>query len=213
MKRSSNKQGSSLSAQAIPGIRALNALLVDVIKRPLQFSNDDELRAALKTQEGIARLSRSIAMQHGEVVETLPMSLNSLKAYADEHLPGGFKGLNDLRLKAADALQLALKQGERANKRTRSGLALKVAELEHEMELHRQTNMILTRALSESLHQFINIRDASSEHVRKKFAQDATETVYAILSMAMPPFNVVDAPRSAPAPSVDVTNLSNYRKG
>ncbi|AAO58178.1 MULTISPECIES: hypothetical protein [Pseudomonas syringae group] len=209
----SNKQGSSLSAQAVPGIQALRALLVDVIKRPLQFSNDEELHAALKTQGGIAKLSRSIIVQHGEVVETLPMSLNSLKTYADQHLPGGFKGLNDLRLKATDSLQCALKQGERANKRTRSGLTLKVAQLEHEMELHRQTNMILTRALSESLHQFVNIRDASSEHVRKKFTQDATETIFAILSMAMPPFNVIDAPHSAPAPSADIANLSDYRKG
>ncbi|KPB73352.1 Uncharacterized protein AC507_1919 [Pseudomonas syringae pv. maculicola] len=73
--------------------------------------------------------------------------------------------------------------------------------------------MILTRALSESLHQFVNIRDASSEHVRKKFTQDATETIFAILSMAMPPFNVIDAPHSAPAPSADIANLSDYRKG
>jgi hypothetical protein len=183
-------------------------LLVDAIKRPLQYCADDEFRIALKSQGGIAKLKRSITTEQGEVIETLPMSLNSLKTYAESHLPGGFKTLNDLRLKAADALQLALKREERANKRTRSGLTLKVAQLAHELELHRQTNMILTRALSECMGQFVNIRDASSDKIRRKFARDATETLQAILSLAMPPFNVIDAPQAPPAPSANVTNIN-----
>ncbi|MNU02418.1 hypothetical protein D3C72_2461160 [compost metagenome] len=73
--------------------------------------------------------------------------------------------------------------------------------------------MILTRALSECLGQFANIRDASNEHIRKKFAQDAVDTLYAVLSMAMPPFNVIAPPQPASASSADVTNISDYRKG
>jgi hypothetical protein len=207
------KQTPTLSEQAKTGVRALHMLLVDVIKRPLQHCTDDELRTALKNQVGIAKLKRSITTEHGDVIETRPMSLNSLKTYAETHLSGGFKSLNDLRLKAADALQHALKREERANKRTRSGLTLKVAQLEHELELHRQTNMILTRALSECLGQFINIRDASNDLIRRKFTQDATDTLRAILSLAMPPFNLLAPPNTTPAPSADVTDISNYRKG
>jgi hypothetical protein len=207
------KQGVSLSAKAKSGVRALHILFVDAIKRPLQYCNDDELRTALKSQGEIAKLKRSVTTEQGEVIETHPMSLNSLKTYAEAHLAGGFKTLNDLRLKAGDALQVALKREERANKRTRSGLTLKVAQLEHELELHRQTNMILTRALTESLGQFVNIRNASNDELRKKFTQDATDTLYAILSLAMPPFNVIDVPLADLPPSADVTNISDYRKG
>lgn len=206
------KKGSSLSPQAKLGLRALHALLVDIIKKPAQFFGDQELLGALKSQGGVAKLRRSVTVERGELLKTHPMSLNSLKTYADEYVPGGFKSLNDLRLKAIDALQVALKREERANKRTRSGLTLKVAQLEHELELLRQTNMIMTRALSESLNQFVNIRDASSDILRRKFSQDATETLRAILSMAIPPFNVLEAPRMTPTPSADITNLSDYRK-
>ena len=154
-----------------------------------------------------------VPSDRGEQMEIFAMSLNSLKTYADANLPGGFKTLNDLRIKAAEALEFSEKRGERANKRSRTGLTLKVSQLEHELELHRQTNMLLLKALSESLDWFANIRDASSDQYRAKFTQDATETVRAILSMAMPPFNTVQMVAEAPAPSVDVTNINDYRKG
>ncbi|MNZ90361.1 hypothetical protein D3C78_1093200 [compost metagenome] len=207
------KQGVSLSGQAKLGVRALHILLVDAIKRPLQHCDDGELLTALKSQGGMAKLKRSVTTEQGEVIETRPMSLNTLKTYAEAHFAGGFKTLNDLRLKAADALQLAVKREERANKRTRSGLTLKVTQLEHELELHRQANLLLTRALSECIGQFVNIRDASNDQLRKKFTQDATDTLYAILSLAMPPFSVIEPPHIAPLPSADVTNISDYRKG
>ncbi|MFU4542435.1 hypothetical protein ACM714_20545 [Pseudomonas aeruginosa] len=186
-------------------------LLTDVIKFPLKHGNDDELCMALKSQAGIAKLKRTVTTEQGDVIETISMSLNTLKSYAETHLDGGFQALNNLRRKAAEAIQFAQKREERANKRTRSGLTLKVAQLEYELELHRQTNMILTRALSECLGQFVNIRDATNEHIRRKYAQDATDTLHAILSLAIPPFNIAEAPRIAP-PSADITNISDYRK-
>lgn len=207
------KKGVSLSPHARSGLRALHILMVDIIKKPAQFCGDADLLSALKSQGGVAKLRRSIVGDSGEILETYPMSLNSLKTYADEYVSGGFKSLNDLRLKAIDSLHIAIKREEQANKRTRSGLTLKVAQLEHELELLRQTNMIMTRALSESLNQFVNIRDASSDVLRRKFSQDATETLRAILTMAMPPFNILEEHRAAPAPSADITLLSDYRKG
>lgn len=206
-------QGISLAARAIPAVRGLHTLLIEAIKRPQQYYSDQELRQALKSQSGIAKLERMVPSDRGEQMEIFAMSLNSLKTYADANLPGGFKTLNDLRIKAAEALEFSEKRGERANKRSRTGLTLKVSQLEHELELHRQTNMLLLKALSESLDWFANIRDASSDQYRAKFTQDATETVRAILSMAMPPFNTVQMVAEAPAPSVDVTNINDYRKG
>ncbi|MFC8752698.1 hypothetical protein ACN429_19550 [Pseudomonas oryzihabitans] len=204
-------KGVSLAAQAIPSVRGLHALLVETIKRPQQYHSDQELRKALKNQAGLSTLHRIVSGDRGESLQIIAMSLNSLKTYADRHLPGGFKAINDLRLKALEALQLAEKRGERANKRTRSGLMLKVTELEHELLLHRQTNMILLKALGESHDWFFNILGASSTIQREKAAQDAAENLRAILSMAMPPFNTIHT-LETPAPSADVPNIADYRK-
>ncbi|WLH51291.1 hypothetical protein [Pseudomonas tolaasii] len=204
-------KGISLAAQAVPSVRALHALLVDAIKRPQQYYSDQDLRKALKSQGGISTLERMVTGERGESMQIIAMSLNSLKTYANSHLSGGFKAINDLRLKALEAIQLAEKKGERANKRSRSGLTLKVAELEHELLLHRQTNMILLKALGESHEWFFNILGASSAIQREKAAQDAAENLRAILSMAMPPFNTLHTVE-APTPSADVANIADYRK-
>lgn len=205
-------QGISLAERAIPAVRGLHNLLINVIKRPKQHCADEELKRALKSQGGIAKLEREITGDRGETFKIFPMSLNSLKTYADSTLPGGFRALNDLRLKAGEALELAEKRGERANKRSRSGLVLKVAELEHELLMHRQTNMLLLKALTDSHDWFFNIRDASDAAHREKFTQDAADNLRAILSMAMPPFNTIET-ALAQTPSADVANINDYRKG
>ncbi|MNJ33139.1 hypothetical protein D3C77_278180 [compost metagenome] len=205
-------QGISLATRAIPAVHGLHNLLINVIKRPQQHCGDEELKNALKSQGGIAKLDREVTNDRGETFKIFPMSLNSLKTYADSNLPGGFKALNDLRLKAGEALALTEKRGERANKRSRSGLALKVAELEHELLMHRQTNMLLLKALTESHDWFFNIRDASDAAHREKFTLDAADNLRAILSMAMPPFNILET-ANAPTPSADVANINDYRKG
>lgn len=204
-------QGISLATRAIPSVRGLHFLLIEAIKRPHQHHPDKELRKALKSQGGIAKLERMVTNDRGEAMQIFPMSLNSLKAYADGHLPGGFKALNDLRLKAIEAIDIAEKRGERANKRTRSGLTLKVEELEHELLLHKQTNMLLLRALAECDGWFFNIRDASSALQREKATQDAVDTLRAVLSMAMPPFNTLRSVEVV-VPSAEVSNLADYRK-
>ncbi|MNE55220.1 hypothetical protein D3C80_1500450 [compost metagenome] len=186
-------------------------MLVDAIKRAQQYHSDQELRKALKSQGGIAKLEREVTNDRGDTLHVIPMSINTLKSYADVHLPGGFKALNDLRLKALEALEIAAKRGERSNKRTRSGLSLKVAELEHELELHRQTNMLLLKAIAECHEWFYNIRDASTALQREKDAQDAADTVRAVLSMAMPPFNTLHTVE-VPSPSAEVPNIADYRK-
>ncbi|MDR6950197.1 hypothetical protein J2Y39_004827 [Pseudomonas sp. 2957] len=208
----SKGKGVSLAAQAVPSVRGLHTLLVEAIKRPKQYYADQELRKALKSQGGIAALERSVTSDRGESLQIMAMSLNSLKTYAEAHLPGGFKALNDLRLKALESLQIEENRGERANKRSRSGLTLKVAELEHELLLHRQTNMLLLKALAESHDWFFNIHNASSHLLREKAAQDAAENLRAILSMAMPPFNTLHTVE-ATTPSADVSNIADYRKG
>lgn len=203
----------SRASQAVGSVKALQALLVQIIQRPQQFSKDADIRSALKSQGSLASLKRSVEVEQGESLPTFPMSLNTLKTHANENLVGGFKALNELRLKAIEALEFAENREQLANKRTKSGLAKKVAQLEFELEIQRQTNVILLRALSEAMHQFTSIRDASDENIRAKRTQDALQVLRAIASMNKPPFNLIPTLSEAPAPSVEVANIDDYRKG
>lgn len=205
-------KSSSKNTLILEGLRALQTLLVQINQRPAQFSSDTELRTALKTQGGLARLVRLVDMGQGEFKPTFPVSLNTLKTHANENLVGGFQSLNDLRTKAMDALDQADKHEQRANKRSKSGLTMKVNQLEQELEMQRQTNVILLQALSESMHQFTSIRDASSDSMRVKRTNDALQVLRAITSMAMPPFNTLPTPVEASKPSTEIANIDDYRK-
>lgn len=201
------------ASQAVGSVKALQTLLVQIIQRPQQFSKDADIRSALKSQGSLASVNLSVEVEQGESLQTFPMSLNTLKTHANENLVGGFKALNELRLKAINALEFAEKREQLANKRTKSGLAKKVAQLEFELEIQRQTNVILLRALSEAMHQFTSIRDASDDNIRAKRTQDALQVLRAIASMNKPPFNLIPTLSEGPAPSVEVANIDDYRKG
>ncbi|NUU34329.1 hypothetical protein [Pseudomonas sp. C2B4] len=196
--------------QGINSVKALHSLLVKIIQHPQQFIAEIELREALKSQGKFAGLRHTFSLDHGELTQTSPMSLNSLKAHADNTIAGGFKALNDLRLKTLEALEFAQKRQERANKRTRSGLSLMVEQLEQELVMQRQTNVILLRAMSEAMTQFKSIRDASDDNLRAKRTQDALSTLRAIVSMNTPPFNLIPVYSDVPL-SVEVANLSDFR--
>jgi hypothetical protein len=207
------KKASSRTGQAVSGVKALHTLLVQIIQRPQQFSKEADLRSVLKSQGSLAGLKRSVETEQGDFIQTFPMSLNTLKTHANENLAGGFKALNELRLKAIEALEFSEKREQLANKRTKSGLAKKVEQLEFELEMQRQTNVILLRALSEAMHQFTSIRDAPDEKIRAKRTQDALQVMREIASMNRPPFNLIPTPSESPAPSVEVVNIDDYRKG
>ena len=203
---------STRSSQVLEGIKALHALLLSVCKQPQQFNTDTELRAALKTQAGLSHLDRSIELSPGRSLTTFPMSLNTLKTYSNENLGGGFKELDDLRKAALLALEKAESREKHANKRSKSGLSRKIEQLELELEMQRQTNVLLLRALSESMHQFTSIRDATDEKIREKRTQDALQTLRAIVSMGMPPFNILPPQPDISKASLEVANIADYRK-
>ncbi|OCX20915.1 hypothetical protein BBI09_05825 [Stutzerimonas xanthomarina] len=203
---------SEKAAKTLASLKAAHTLLILICKQPQRFNKDIELRSALKTQGSLASINRSFDLETGESLTILPMSLNTLKTYANENLSGGFDSLNDLRIKAIEALENSDRRENHANKRTKSGLHRKVEQLELELEMQRQTNVILLRALSESMHQFTSIRDASDDKIRGKRTQDALQTLRAIVSMGMPPFNTVTTTSEAAPPPFEVANLDDYRK-
>ncbi|BDX19229.1 hypothetical protein MFKK_20390 [Halopseudomonas aestusnigri] len=202
---------SKRSSRASEGIKALHALLTLVCQKPFQFKNDQELRTSLKSQSSLAKIHRKFELETGEKLATHPMSLNTLKTHSNAVLNGGFKILDDLRISATSALDRADKREKYTNKRTKSGLNRRVQQLEQELEMQRQTNMLLLRSISESIHQFTSIQDASDEKIRKKRTQDALQTIRAILSMNLPPFNVIPVIAEPTKGKLVVTNIDDYR--
>lgn len=99
-------------------LNTLMELLHQVHKSPDSFKDNKELILTLKSQVATAGLE--ISFQAGEAAKTTsPMSLNTLKTYAERHIPTGFDGFNRLRVSALEAVEAAQRRAERSNKRTR----------------------------------------------------------------------------------------------
>lgn len=199
----------SKDQQITTGIDALKIILSNVIKHPKEHTEDVELRAALKTQGNLAKLERTVLNEQKLETRTYPMSLNSLKTYSDHKISGGYKALDDLRRKAISALEYSDKKATRANKRSKSGLSLKVEELEAEIEILRQTNLVLLSGLSEALKQFGIILGGTDSASRENRAETAANTLRAIISMNSHPFDQLTRP--SPAPSLEVTDINAFR--
>lgn len=187
---------------------ALNTLmefLHQVHKSPDSFKDNKELIQALKSQMATAGLE--ISFQVGEGAKTTsPMSLNTLKTYAERNIPTGFDGFNRLRVSALEAVEAAKRRAERSNKRTKVGLSLRVEELEHKLSSLQKTNMVLLQALNRALDDIKSVRDASTTGVRALRATEAIKALSAITSLNAPPFNRLTNPDEKA-----VINLDEYR--
>lgn len=193
------------------GVLALERLLAQVITKPSDFVEDAELRSALNSQAGLASLERVVSAGGEPATNTFPTSLNTLKKYSDECLTGGFKRLNALRMKAIEAFEREERKKAKSNKRTKSGLSLKVQDVESELEMLRQTNYLLLRALQEALGQFRDIRDAKDLKILEKWSSDAIASLLSITSLCIPPFNLTET-RLPKVSSNTVADINDYRK-
>jgi len=205
-----NKPSRADSARA--GAVALQRLLSQVITTPHAFAADKPLIAALNSQAGLANLDLTVQADNGDTLNCFPTSLNTLKKYSDEVLIGGFKSLNALRAKALEAIERHDRQKTKSNKRTKEGLKLTVADHEQELDMLRQTNFLLLRALQESMGQIKSISTASDPLTREKWASDAIATLLAITSLAIPPFNLADTPQQQKHRPSTVADINDYRK-
>jgi len=194
------------------GVLALHRLLSQIITTPYAFASDEALIAALNTQGGLAQLDRAVNADGSETIKTFPTSLNTLKKYSDEVLTGGFNTLNALRVKAIEAIERHERKKTKSNKRTREGLKLRVSDHEQELEMLRQTNFLLLRALQESMGQIKSISVANDPLTREKWASDAITTLLAITSLCIPPFNLTDIPAQQKNTTSTVTDINDYRK-
>jgi hypothetical protein len=180
--------------------------LQQIHRSPDSFRGNKELVAALKSQGSTAALSLSFTVG-GDTKATTPVSLNTLKTYAESNLPTGFNGLNNLRIAALEALEASERREERSNKRTKVGLSLRVAELEQKLALHQKTNLTLLHALGNARDHIKSVRDAPNAGVRSLRAQEAIKALTAMASLNAPPYDKIPALNG---PSV--VNLDEYRR-
>ncbi|KIR15526.1 hypothetical protein PFLU4_36140 [Pseudomonas fluorescens] len=192
------------------GVLALERLLAMVITEPSDFLDDTELRSAIKSQAGLASLDRVVSAGGERGINTFPTSLNTLKKYSDESLVGGFNSLNALRIKAIEAFEREERKKAKSNKRTKAGLSLKVTDVESELEMLRQTNYLLLRALQEALGQIQDIRVAKDLKTLEKWSSDAIASLLSITSLCIPPFNLTET--TFPNATSTVTDINDYRK-
>lgn len=179
--------------------------LLRIHRNPDAFKSDKALIPALKNQSSTAAMRISFEIE-GSIKTTVPVSLNTLKTYAEKILPTGFDGLNRLRQAALEALELSERKAQRSNKRTKVGLSMRVEELESKLAMHQRTNFVLLQALGRALDDIKSVRDAPNAGLRAHRASESIRALAAITSLNAPPFNSLPAPSENP-----VVKLEDYR--
>ena len=124
--------------RSIKSIIALRNFLRDVCEKPVKYREDQLLRDALKSQGGLAKYTN-------EELGIKSTSINTLKRISTEVVEGGFKALDDLRKGASERIEDLEQREKTSNKRTRSGLAKRVGELEEDNLILEQTIFFLVQ--------------------------------------------------------------------
>ena len=186
--------------------KTLLECLQHIHQSPEHLKDNKELIKSLKSQASTAALDLKFKLGEDEKTTT-PMSLNTLKTYAEKILPTGFDGLNRLRVAALEALEYAERKEQRSNKRTKVGLSLRAQELEYKLAILQKTNMVLLQALNRALDDIKSVRDAPTNGVRALRASEAAKALSAIVSLNAPPFNKLTT-----SDQTTVVNLDEYRK-
>lgn len=121
-------------------ILATEALLLEIIKSPDEFKNNDVLTKALKSQGGLAKYED--AERH---INTI--SINTVKSISELLLDKGFEGFDTLRTNARDAIDKALKG--KIKKSNEESARQKLASTEKTLGITQQSNFLLNTVIKE----------------------------------------------------------------
>lgn len=183
-------------------------LLRLISRTPDYFSKNESILKALRSQGALAKLE--FDFEDSGVKKFKPqISINTLKSHANSQLKGGFKELDSLRQAALRAIEKANSRKEpTSTKRTKSGLAQLVTELEERLEKQQCANMILLQGLNMAINELRNIRSNLDSALLEKRASDAAQALTALLRL--PPEQ--PTPPSLPSGNGCVARLEEYRK-
>ena len=121
-------------------ILATEALLLEIIKSPDEFKNNDGLVKALKSQGGLAKYED--AERHIGAV-----AINTVKSLSELLLDDGFEGFDRLRINARDAIEKALKG--KIKKSNEESARQKLASTEEKLAITQQSNFLLNTVIKE----------------------------------------------------------------
>ncbi|WP_223525576.1 hypothetical protein [Pseudomonas sp. A-B-26] len=191
----------------IASLLAQQDLLRLIVRRPAEYASNEAILDALSSQGTMARLEFEYE-DAGQVKIKTPLSLNTVKTYANRILDRGFEGLNDLRISAYERIQSFNERTLKPTKRTKIGLTRRNEELEFKLDHHRRINMVLLQGLSLAMGELKSVRDAPDAKIREKRTIEALRTLAALVSLNPPPFDAIH-----PSPvDTNVANIESYRK-
>jgi hypothetical protein len=121
-------------------ILATEALLLEIIKSPDEFKNNDDLVKSLKSQGGLAKYEDA-ERYIGAV------AINTVKSLSELLLDDGFDGFDRLRINARDAIEKALKG--RIKKSNEESARQKLALAEERFAITQQSNFLLNTVIKE----------------------------------------------------------------
>jgi len=157
----------------------LKKLLVDICKNP----NNESFKVyknSLKSQGGLAKIENIEIGIHKS-------SINTLKRISPNVLSGGFEELDKLRIMAYDSLCSFEESGSKSNKKNKTGLNKRVAELEEEVLALQKAHLLSINALIENLNTFNIISKSESLDGVKRLSNNSIDkiTSYGLLSPKM----------------------------
>lgn len=121
-------------------ILATEALLLEIIRSPDEFKNNDGLVKALKSQGGLAKYEN--AERHIGTV-----AINTVKSLSELLLGDGFDGFDRLRINARDAIDKALTG--KIKKSNAENARQKLASTEETLAITQQSNFLLNTVIKE----------------------------------------------------------------
>lgn len=162
--------------QSIRSTIALRDFLKKVCENPESFANDKSLRDSFKSQGGLAKYTNA-------ELDIRSTSINTLKRVCAGVIDGGFKSLDGLRKGALERIEEHEHREKASNKRTRTGLIMRVEELEQHILVLKQSNYLLTQALYEVISDIKSVANIEDEVARSRRSQEAIKKLAALMSV------------------------------
>ncbi|UVL05979.1 hypothetical protein [Pseudomonas sp. B21-047] len=199
MKINKNKSG-QIKTSIISTIRLLNR----IIDHPSEFSENETIRDALKSQGALAGLTYT---DIENAIQIAPLSITTLKAKVTTHSGGfDFNSYDHLRKQALDSLTLLdanLASDVDPNLSndqpiipSKVKLTNQIAVLESRLEKHREANFRLLQALNRAVTALENTSKTDDSRLRQKIARDEISSIAKTLLFNDHPFNKLHNPIS-----------------
>lgn len=170
-------------------------LLTHIYENPEKYAADRNMVEILATQGSLCNLDTIITIDSVSIT-IKPISLNTLKKWLSLKGPSeNFEHLNKLRCQALERIKSPIAEPAepelKPNKRTRTGLVLKVSDLEATIAKLHAVNMVLIQALEVNRRDLLTISRTTRNGDRQQHIEKAINRIIKILSLNPSPYDDV----------------------